>query len=340
MPNSIKYNASGEQDALRIGNYHLGVGDVEKGPTASTGYWNGYDPPSSGYTIYLNKASQGPSIYAPIDVSGLISITNQISGESFTTDEECFVWFAGQNDKMVVNKNYEGIVTEGLEFLSDPGFVPSYPQSGNTNYDVSQNTYTGTLTNTPLYDQADGGTFEYDGADTFIDFGGTNLNMGTSDATLIAWVNIGSIPSGYRIAFGKGYAGSGNRYIIGIDSSRKMVSLIANSSSAIISTGTNAIPTSTWKMITAVFDRSGNMSFYINGVSETVASNADISSFVSDNITDTSIPFRIGSYAAVNKTDPLLVWDGNIGTTMLYFRTLSSDEVLTNYNATKTRYGL
>ena len=340
MPNSIKYNTSGEQDALRIGNYHLGVGDVEKGPTASTGYWNGYDPPSGGYTIYLNKASQGPSIGVPNNVSELISFTNQISGESFTTDKECFVWFAGQNDKMVVNKNYEGIVTEGLEFLSDPGFVPSYPRSGNTNYDVSQNTYTGTLTNTPLYDQADGGTFEYDGTDTLIDFGGTNLNLGTSDATLISWVNIASIPSNYRISLGKSYAGLGNRYAIGIDSSRKMISLIANPSTSVISTGTNAIPTGSWKMIAVVFDRSGNVSFYINGVSETVASNADISSLVSDNITDTSIPFRIGSYAGSNKIDPSLVWDGNIGTTMLYFRTLSSDEVLTNYNATKTRYGL
>jgi hypothetical protein len=42
-------------------------------------FFNGIDPPAGGYTIYLNKASGGPSIYCPANDTQLISITNQIS---------------------------------------------------------------------------------------------------------------------------------------------------------------------------------------------------------------------------------------------------------------------
>jgi energy-coupling factor transporter ATP-binding protein EcfA2 len=56
MPNAIKYNVSDETLALKKGNFYIGTGDVGKGPTSSTGYYNGITPPSGGYTIYLNKA--------------------------------------------------------------------------------------------------------------------------------------------------------------------------------------------------------------------------------------------------------------------------------------------
>ena len=57
MPNAIKYNVSAETLALKKGNFYIGTGDVSKGPTSSTGFYNGINPPSGGYTIYLNKAS-------------------------------------------------------------------------------------------------------------------------------------------------------------------------------------------------------------------------------------------------------------------------------------------
>ena len=41
MPNPIKYNLSAETLALKKGNFYIGTGDVDKGPTESTGYWNG-----------------------------------------------------------------------------------------------------------------------------------------------------------------------------------------------------------------------------------------------------------------------------------------------------------
>lgn len=114
MANPIKYNTGSESRALNKGNWWIGTGDISKGPTASTGFWNGYDVPAGGYVVYLNKASNGPSIYAPANDAELISLTNQIANTSYTTVNECFTYFAGQDDKMVVNRNYENIVTDGL----------------------------------------------------------------------------------------------------------------------------------------------------------------------------------------------------------------------------------
>ena len=51
MANSIKYNTSNESNALTIDNMHIGTGDIPKGPTSSTGFYNGINPPNGGYTI-------------------------------------------------------------------------------------------------------------------------------------------------------------------------------------------------------------------------------------------------------------------------------------------------
>ena len=54
MPNPIKYSVSSQPNALKKGNFYLGTGDVGKGPTSGTDYYNGIAPPNGGYTIYQN----------------------------------------------------------------------------------------------------------------------------------------------------------------------------------------------------------------------------------------------------------------------------------------------
>jgi len=93
MSNPIKYSTGSETLALNKGNFYIGTGDVGKGPTSTTGYYNGITPPSGGYTIYLNKATGGPSIYTCTNDTELISLTNSIAGTSYTTANECLVYF-------------------------------------------------------------------------------------------------------------------------------------------------------------------------------------------------------------------------------------------------------
>ena len=85
MPNPIKYSTSAQTLALKKGNFWIGTGDVGKGPTSTTDYYNGITPPAGGYTIYLNKASGGPSIYTAANDSQLISLSNTIAGQTFAS---------------------------------------------------------------------------------------------------------------------------------------------------------------------------------------------------------------------------------------------------------------
>src|SRR5210317_1450482 len=152
MSNPIKYSTGSESLALKKGNFYIGTGDVGKGPSATTGYYNGVDVPSGGYVIYLYNSSQPGdlSYHSATNDAELISFTNSIAGTSYTTVNECLTYFAGQSDKVCFNRDYEGIVTDGLVFNLDAGFTPSYPNNGTSLYDLS-GTNNGTFNNGPTF---------------------------------------------------------------------------------------------------------------------------------------------------------------------------------------------
>ena len=233
------------------------------------------------------------------------------------------------------------IIEDGLVFAVDAANIKSYPGSGTTWSDMVGGN-NGTLTNMDAtnHSSTNGGIFTFDGANEYVDYGDV-LNLGTNDLTISAWVRLSStISDSYASMVSKAYAGAGNRYGFLLDTNSKIVNFIGDSTSGIISTGTTALSTNTWYMLTGVFDRDGNVSMYINDTSDTVASNADISSKSASNITDSSLPFRIGAYTDTNKTSPRFEFPGNIATALVYFKTLSSTEVTQNYNALKSRFGL
>jgi len=169
MAISVKYNSGGQlSESLKIGNFYLGVGDVGKGPTSSTGYYHGITPPTNGYTIYINKVSGGPSIYVANNDTQLISLVNQIELQSFTTVTQCLAYYATLSDRFIINNEPGPLVTDGLILNLDAGFTPSYPRSGTTWYDVSPSGNNGTLTNSPTFNSNDGGSIVFDGVDDYI----------------------------------------------------------------------------------------------------------------------------------------------------------------------------
>ena len=169
MANTFKSgsNPSGITNSLFRNNFTIGLDGV-LGPTVpDTGYYNGITPPSGGYTIYLNKASGGPSIYVAENDSQLISLTNSIAGQSYTSVTQCLQYYVGQNDKVVVNRDYPPVVTNGLVLNLDAGFTPSYPQSQTTWYDLSGNANNCTLVNGPTYNTSQGGGIQFDATDDY-----------------------------------------------------------------------------------------------------------------------------------------------------------------------------
>lgn len=65
------------------------------------------------------------------------------------------------------------IVTNGLISYLDVANSSSYPGSGTTLYDLSQNNITGSLINGPTYNSTYGGNIRCDGIDDYIGVGGT-----------------------------------------------------------------------------------------------------------------------------------------------------------------------
>jgi hypothetical protein len=185
MPNAIKYNTSAETLALKKGNFWIGTGDVGKGPTSSTGYYNGITPPSGGYTIYLNKETGGPSIYTVNTEAQLTGLTSSIAGQTLRTSGACLNWFATQTDKMIFNIDYPAIVTNGLLLNFDAAFTPSYPTTGTTLYDTSSVGNNGTLANGPTFSSANGGGIVLDGTDDTYSI--TGISLGTSALTIDCW---------------------------------------------------------------------------------------------------------------------------------------------------------
>lgn len=192
MPNTIKYNVSAQTLALKKGNFWIGTGDVTKSPTSSTDYWNGISPPSSGYTIYLNKASQGPSIYVPSNGATLIEYTNKIGAQSFTTVGACLDWYRTQTDKMVFNIDYPAILTSGVTFISDIGTTLCYPLTGVTSYsiDPTTNGATANFINGAYYVSEYGGGFRFDGVDDVAYTNVTSGGFGTYQTAAFTWVMI------------------------------------------------------------------------------------------------------------------------------------------------------
>lgn len=188
MPNGFKYNTSTESLSIKRGNFYIAAGDIGKGPTSTTGFYNGITPPANGYTIYVNKASNGPAIYVASNDSELITLTNKIAGQNYTTVNECLNYFAGQTDKMVLNKDYETTVTNGLVYDLNAGFTPSYPRNGTTWYDSSSNVYNSSINNSPSWNS--NGWFVFDGTDDYVSTSQTFQYTKTGQFSVSGVINI------------------------------------------------------------------------------------------------------------------------------------------------------
>lgn len=170
MPNPIKYTTGTESQALKKGNFAIGTGDVGKGPSEETGYYNGVQPPVGGWVVYLNRpGAPGNLEYRSLtNDAELITYTNQLAVQTYTTVEQCLVYFAEETDKICVNRDYEPIVTDGLTLNFDAGFTPSYPRSGSILYNLKDNNNL-TLTNGPAFNTLTG-SLVLDGANDSINF--------------------------------------------------------------------------------------------------------------------------------------------------------------------------
>ena len=338
MSNTIKYSEGSESLALNKGNWWIGTGDTNKGPSDVTGYYAGVTPPSSGYTIYIKREDNLPSIFVAQNDQELINLTNLITESNFSTVQQCLVYYQTQDDMMCVNREYENIVTDGLVLNLDAGYVPSYPTSGTTLYDVSGNGKNGTLTNGPTFS---GGSLVFDGVDDYIQHDFIYFPF-TESYTVSQWQykpagsgTVWQAFTGYERYYGgstnySGYfmwhSGGGFTWYQSFDGSTYYG--VTTKSLTTAPTVWGIVGFDTWYQVDVTYNGPSNlMKVYINGVEE-------ISTTPSLAPGTDRMTFRY-----VNKGSQRY-FEGNTANEMIYNRVLTQTEILQNYNAQKGRFGL
>jgi hypothetical protein len=327
-PNFIKYSTIPDGKSIRAGNYSIGVTTgVTYGPTSTTSYWSGISPPAGGYTLYENKAANGPSIRVPINSATLIDYANRLySGSSITTETGALTYFNSLNTVICVNRDYEEIVTSGLTMLLDAGFTPSYPKSGTSWSDISFSGNNGTLVNGITYSGSNGGSLVFNGTNNYVN-GALISSQLTGDMTVETWVYITSGPSDWVRIIGTGSNPSGNRtFGLWYFTNRTILWQRYGTNNVGIQPA-NVLNYNTWYHVAATTSGS-SQAIYLNGSSIGTST-------VSGPWPASNEPITLGS--AVNIHAFLT---GNVAIGRIYNRGLSSTEILQNYNAQKSRFGL
>jgi hypothetical protein len=226
------------------------------------------------------------------------------------------------------------ITTNGIVLHYDPSRSLSYPGTGTTINDLSGGGRHGTMSNV---------TF----TSPYLTFNGTSSQISVPDSLALepqgvdwsieVWVN--QSVAGNDVVLGKFNAG-GNTQDVGYSIRTTGSTFYAQygsgsgSGSTLFQNSTNHVATlDTWYQIVYVFTNlaTDTLQTFVNGSSiGTVGHNLS-------SILNTTNPLYIGSY---NNGEFPQWFDGKIGIVRMYNRALSTSDVLNNYNADKSKYGL
>ena len=220
---------------------------------------------------------------------------------------------------------YGNIVKDGLVLDLDAAKRDSYPGTGTAWNDISGFQNNGVLTNGPTFNGGNGGSIVFDGVDDFIKPpNSTTLQL--TNFTLSSWIKVNIINANQFIidASTEGSFGSGYSYRI---NSVNKIRFWAYNANGLLDSNLS-ITNGVWYNIVSTYNNTSKLqTIYINGVLDN--SNTYSQTFVVSNVVNLQIAGSqiLGGYL-----------NGNIAQTLIYNRTLSSQEILQNYNATKGRY--
>ena len=237
-----------------------------------------------------------------------------------------------------------GIIADGLVFNMDAANRASFIPSDNTTliYNTVNPSIIGTSANSGIYDNTTiSPTLSFGGVSDRINIGSTSLGL-TVAISVGAWVKIpttntgGPAPNIQEIIC-EDNTSSRNWALSWRGGGLDRFSFAAwNSTGGATDVNTTGITpnNNTWQYIIGTFTGTtvtDGMRIYVNGVdnNQSTATNAGIRSI-------SSLEPQIGSLTASTSW----IFEGNIGPIHIYDRALSANEVLHNYNALKSRFGL
>jgi hypothetical protein len=309
-------------------------------------YTSSFTVPTSPLTAIANTSLLTCNAATIVDnSSNNLTITNNNSATvSSTTPFTVVANVSSMKMKKVFADPVTSIVTSGLVLNLDASNASSYAGSGTSWFDLSGNGNNGTLTNGPTFNSANGGSIVFDGTNDYISIGSQNIvGTGTSAFTGELWWYINkTLANGEYIMpirikqdtefFVSLYNPSGTYNIIPtFRLSTQYGTPVTNSDyinkwicMQFVYTGGNKNTASSYK-------------FYINGAQIAVGSNsfgaaggegANCNIIGADGNSGCNTFFTSG------------VMKGNIASYRLYTGELTASQLLQNYNANKTKFGL
>jgi len=227
------------------------------------------------------------------------------------------------------------IVTDGLVLYFDAANTKSYV-SGSTNWnDISRGGNNGTLTNGPTFNSGNGGSIVFDGIDDYTTV--NNVIINNSDFSISFWMNYlgGDTQVGILSTWDTSWNGIGlatsNFGSGGIWTLRSWTN---NGASGGMNWGVLNNLKNTWSHIVLTYNFTTKLqSGYINGV----FLNSEVRGTA---LTHSTLQIARGGQTSSSQLSGYPYSNIRISNLTSYNKTLSSSEVIQNYNATKSRFGL
>jgi hypothetical protein len=229
-------------------------------------------------------------------------------------------------------------VTNGLVFCVDAADKNSYSGTGTTWNDISGNGKNGTLTNGPTFNGSNLGNIVFDGTD---DYTSTNLDLSwnnTNSVSISMWIKTGNTSQSrgflgtgnYEWQFRQGQYNGANNDLVFVywDNS-------GGHTNGSIPSMTGFFDNTNWKHLVMTWNHTNStMTFYKNSslIYSLVYGNPSLNRSSSELL---QIGGNVYSWDGLGA-----YWNGSFSGVSIYNRSLTSDEISQNYNATKSRFGL
>jgi hypothetical protein len=219
------------------------------------------------------------------------------------------------------------IITRGLVFHVDSAQKRSYSGSGTAWNDLSGNGNNGTLTNSPTFDSGNGGSIVFDGTDDYSTFGNNSSLETYNDFTYEIWTKPQTQSNPARIIFYK--LGAINIEIQGSQTNPQWLGYCFGLSNPGYYGSNTTLTYDNWYQLVLVRDKTAQtIKMYTNTV-EGASFNS-----ITGTITSGTGNLEISTQFSGN------AYKGYVAIGRIYNVTLTATEILQNYNATKSRFGL
>lgn len=225
------------------------------------------------------------------------------------------------------------IVQDGLVLYLDAANTKSYPTTGTTWTDLSRSGNNGTLINGPTFNSSNGGSVVFDGSDDYVNIGSSiDFSTYTSGFTIGFWVRVLNTAQTNRYLFSKRRNdGADNQFSVVygyVGSTFELYGGASGGASQVIRTNSQILVNNTsWHFL--YYTVGSTTTGYLDGIVKFTNIYPSLTFVPSTNNNLISTFNAAGFYGNLS-----------LGSMILYNRILSSTEVLQNYNATKSRFGL